>query len=139
MRREVFLEPLGDPVVLPHEDDVQGGEERLLVGPAVARHEVLRLVRPQLPRVRPEIQLLPRGKLVRVGIPLQAPVLISPIHVKSQMISIQIPTVTVHVPQNGGGFDVRPVHHAGVDKGRDFVVLRKETWLYSFVLPKICK
>ena len=89
MRREVFLEPLGNPVVLPHEDDVQRGEEWLLVGPDVARHEVVRLLRPQLPRVRPEIQLLPRGKLVRVGIPLQAPVLISPVRVKSKMIFAQ--------------------------------------------------
>ena len=82
MRGEVFLEPLGDPVVLPQEDDVQRGEEGLLVGPAVARHEVLRLLPPQLPRVRPEIQLLPRGELVRVGIPLQSPVLIGPIQVE---------------------------------------------------------
>ena len=31
VRRQVLLEPLGDPVVLPQEDDVQRGEERLLV------------------------------------------------------------------------------------------------------------
>ena len=53
MGGEVFLEPLGDPVVLSQEDDVQGGEEGLLVGPTVARHEILWLFRPQFSCVRP--------------------------------------------------------------------------------------
>ena len=80
MRWEVFLESLRDPVVLSQEYDVERGEERLLIGPGVARHEVLRLLCPQLPRVGPQVQLLSRRKLVGVGIPLQTSVLISSIH-----------------------------------------------------------
>ena len=82
MRWEVFLESLRDPVVLSQEYDVERGEERLLIGPGVARHEVLRLLCPQLSRVGPQVQLLPRRKLVGVGIPLKASVLISPIELK---------------------------------------------------------
>ena len=82
MRWKVFLESLRDPVVLSQEDDVECGEERLLIGPGVARHEVLRLLCPQLSRVGPQVQLLPRRKLVGVGIPLQTSVLISPIELK---------------------------------------------------------
>ena len=36
---------------------------------------------------------------------------------------LETPKVTGNVPQNGGGLDVGAVHHAGVDKGGDFVVL----------------
>ena len=82
MRWEVFLESLCDPVVLSQEDDVERGEERLLIGPGVACHEVLRLLCPQLSGVGPQVQLFPRRKLVCVGIPLKASILISPIELK---------------------------------------------------------
>ncbi len=57
-RREVFLEQLGDPVVLLEEDDVQGGEEGVLVDAHLAGHEVVHLLRPQQGCVRTLVQLM---------------------------------------------------------------------------------
>ena len=97
MRWEVFLESLRDPVVLSQEDDVERGEERLLIGPGVARHEVLRLLCPQLSRVGPQVQLLPRRKLVGVGIPLQTSVLISPIELKLHINTNKVYVVLYYI------------------------------------------
>ena len=97
MRWEVFLESLRNPVVLSQEDDVERGEERLLIGPGVARHEVLRLLCPQLSRVGPQVQLLPRRKLVGVGIPLQTSVLISPIELKLHINTNKVYVVLYYI------------------------------------------
>ncbi len=56
--REVFLEQLGNPVVLLDEDDVQGGEEGVLVDAHLAGHEVVGLLRPQQGRVGTLIELM---------------------------------------------------------------------------------
>ena len=62
--REVLLEQLGDPVVLPDEDDVQGGEEWVLVDPHVAGHEVLGFLRSLQSLVGSQAKLLSCWKLV---------------------------------------------------------------------------
>ena len=56
-RWQVFLEQLSDPVVLLDEDDVEGGEEGVLVHSHLAGHEVVDLLGLQQARVRTNIQL----------------------------------------------------------------------------------
>jgi hypothetical protein len=58
MPGQILLEPLCDPVVLPEEDDVHRGEERVLVHPHVAGHKVLGPLGAEVARVGAQVKLL---------------------------------------------------------------------------------
>ena len=68
---QVLPEELGDPVVLPEEDDVECGQEGMLVDPHVARHEVGRLLGPQEVELGADVELLAGRELVGVGVAVQ--------------------------------------------------------------------
>ena len=101
--RQVSLQQFGDSVVFPHEDHVHHGQERVLVDPHVAGHEVLGSLRSKQVGVGANLQLLAGRQLIRPRVPLQ-------------------PAVDVR-PQGGRVLLLAAVNDRAVDEGRDLVEL----------------
>ena len=101
--RQILLQLVGDPVVFPHEHDVHGGQERMLVDPVVSGHEVLLCLGSQQIPVWAEVELLLGWRLVGDLVDGQQAVLVG--------------------PEDGGVLLVTPVDIGSVHKGRELIVL----------------
>ena len=101
--RQIFLQLVGDSVVFPHEDDVHGCQERMLIDSVVPGHKVLLCLGSQQIPVRSEVELLLGWRLVGDLVDGQKTVLVC--------------------PEDGGVLLVTPVDIGSVHKGSELIVL----------------
>ena len=101
--RQIFLQLVGDSVVFPHEDDVHGCQERMLIDSVVPGHKVLLCLGSQQIPVRSEVELLLGWRLVGDLVDGQKTVLVC--------------------PEDGGVLLAAPVNIGSVHEGGEFIVL----------------